>query len=127
MEDDGYFISDEMMENISKFVAIADSPVLLISHGPPLGWDEKSIDYANNRKNVGSAKLLEVMKENGIKFGLFGHIHEAYGATDMSGNVVQESTFVDELLFNPGAVKDGRGGVVEIDNRKISYGIIEEN
>ncbi len=138
MEEDGYFISDEMMQNVSKFVAMADSPVLLISHGPPKGINKDSIDYAdlgqrnfqqavsyaNYGENVGSEKMLEVMKSNNIKFGLFGHIHEAYGATDILGNVVQQGVFSKELLFNPGSVEDGRAGIVEIIDGKIAFDII---
>jgi len=138
MEDEGYFISGEMMQNVSKFVTMADSPVLFISHGPPKGVDKNSVDYvdlgprnfqqavsyANNGQNVGSEEMLNEIKESGIKFGLFGHIHEAYGATDISGNRIEEGKFVDELLFNPGSVKDGRAGLVEIKNGKIKFDIV---
>jgi len=125
MEDDGYLISDEAMQNVSKFDAMADSPVLFISHGPPKGINKDSIDYTNNGKNVGSEEMLNEIKENKIKFGLFGHIHEAYGATDISGNVIEEGEFVSELLFNPGSVKDGRAGIMFIkENGLVKFEIV---
>ena len=119
--ENGFFADNDSILSIEDYANKLDDTILLISHGPPKGFGKYAIDYANNGQNVGSDLLLEVMRESGIRFGVFGHIHEAYGATDIEGNQIQQGMWVDELLLNPGSVADGRAAILEFKGDRARY------
>ncbi len=71
----------------SKWSAIPDDTDVLITHGPPLGFQ----DLCSNGDHGGCEDLLkEVVGRIKPKYHVFGHIHEAYG---MASN--GETTFVN--------------------------------
>jgi Icc-related predicted phosphoesterase len=101
LPDDGFFLSDQQMENL-----ILPNVDLIVSHGPPK--TEEIIDKIYSGSNVGSKKMRDLMLKNNIKYGIFGHIHEGKGtAKPTKGSV----------WFNPGAVEQGNAGTLKIGNR----------
>ena len=57
----------------------AAKPVVLISHGPPMGDGDAGIDRVYENQNVGDPALGNTMKRLKIRFGIFGHILESAG------------------------------------------------
>ena len=57
--------------------------VILTAHGPPRGPDPKSLDRTWDFGNVGDESLAQLLQDDVVRFGIFGHILEAGGrATD---------------------------------------------
>lgn len=82
------------------------APVVLISHGPPLGTGKDAIDYILDKKNVGDPQINRLLEKASVPFGLFGHILEAGGravAKDMKTPVPQ-GKMVSELYLNAGSL-----------------------
>lgn len=80
-------------------------PVVLISHGPPRQDGVDGIDRMSpGETNVGDAELAKLIRDSGVKFGVFANIQEAGGrGTNVAGNsLVGEGKLADELLLNPG-------------------------
>lgn len=89
-----------------------DDEILLVAHCPPLGSGDHGIDMLESGKHVGSEHLLEAMQDSGIRFALFGHIHESAGAVDLGNAEVRPKQASESLFLNPGAVQDGRAGLL---------------
>jgi len=58
-----------------KWDLIPNNVDVLITHGPPYGYGDKTI----RGERVGCEDLLEAIKKKEPKYHLFGHIHEDYG------------------------------------------------
>jgi hypothetical protein len=62
------------------------------------------VDRAFGAVNIGDSRLLRLMREGGIKFGIFSHVHESAGhATTVEGKPVPENTWSETLLLNVGS------------------------
>jgi Icc-related predicted phosphoesterase len=61
----------------AKWDLIPEDTDILITHGPPMGHGDTTI----NEKNTGCADLLHRVKQIHPKYHIFGHIHEAAGIT----------------------------------------------
>jgi len=71
---------------------IPSSVDVLITHGPPFGI----LDKATNGKHVGDEDLLiEVASRCKPQFHIFGHIHEAYGVTQLG-----KTTYINAATSN---------------------------
>jgi Icc-related predicted phosphoesterase len=92
------------IDELVKSAQAAKSPVVVVSHGPPLGEGSQALDYAAAAGNVGDPSLRKAIQEAGISFGLFAHIKEAGAhATDLAGTTIVEQDHPSKVLFlNPG-------------------------
>lgn len=69
---------------------IPDNTDILITHGPPYGWHDKTVrgDY------VGCIDLLQrCSRLESLKLHVFGHIHEAYGVSGPLNNALANSVY----------------------------------
>ena len=65
---------------------------LLITHGPPLGILDKTVNGAS----VGCQDLLSAINDLNLKFHIFGHIHESYGQLGVPGRKYMNASLLDE-------------------------------
>ncbi len=110
-------------------------PVVLVSHGPPLGKGKASVDWMSEKKNVGDPQLTELIQKAKIPFGIFGHILEAGGAAvgrDLATTVRPSklspylyinagSLSGDPWAMNDGSTSYGMAFVVTIDGKQAKY------
>ncbi|MFW6361971.1 MAG: metallophosphoesterase family protein [Spirochaetota bacterium] len=98
-----YEVSDQDIGNsLAQLAEDADQPLILVSHQPPHG---SVADRAMKIKHVGSRSLAAWISEHQPLIVISGHIHESFGHK-LSG-----ATHV----INPGAFKEGRYAVIDID------------
>jgi Icc-related predicted phosphoesterase len=64
---------------------------ILITHGPPYGILDKTIDG----RNVGCEDLMLKIMEIKPKISVFGHIHEAYGIEESNGTTFINASVID--------------------------------
>jgi Icc-related predicted phosphoesterase len=79
--------------------------VVLVSHGPPKQDGSEAVDRMSpGEANVGDPELSKLIKETGVKFGIFSNIQEAGGrGTNVDGtSLVGEGKPSGELMLNPG-------------------------
>lgn len=77
---------------------------MLVAHGPPKGKNKNSIDVVYSGENVGNELINDFIAKNNIKFGAFGHIHEAgMKAVDENDDLIMETVWSDSLFLNPGS------------------------
>lgn len=98
-----YEISEQDIENsLAQLPVGSDPPLVLVSHQPPHG---SVADRAMKIKHVGSRTLAGWIDEYRPLLVLSGHIHESFGHK-LSGTT---------HVINPGAFKEGRYAVIDID------------
>lgn len=102
--EDGCLYTPADVAALTDLVLACDSPVLLVSHGPPLQKGALALDRTSDAQNVGDPDLAKALALLKIPFGLFGNIHEAGGrATDLSGeHIIPPGKFVPSLYVHPG-------------------------
>ena len=92
------------VRHLDKWTEGAGGPVVLVSHGPPLGQGPLALDYAAEGGNVGDPDLAEFIREHKIPFGLFSHILEAGGrSVDGAGQPVAPGKWSPRLDLNVGS------------------------
>jgi predicted phosphodiesterase len=75
------------------WVEIPDDVELLITHGPPFGYLDSTVEGVH----AGSRTLLDrVLQLKQLKLHVFGHIHEAYGVATLPDG----ATIVNASLLN---------------------------
>lgn len=79
---------------------------VLVTHGPPrmIGDLSSLVIAGRTSQHVGSDSLLRaVLERPSIKLHVFGHIHEAYGRTDVAGTAFLNASLVtaDYRPLNP--------------------------
>ncbi len=102
--EDGCMYTAEDAQSLVELARASNSPVVLISHGPPKMDGPDGLDRTSEGDNVGDPAVAKVIAEQRIPFGIFGNIHEAGGkATDLMGKtVLAQNTMVDALYLHPG-------------------------
>ena len=71
-------------EIAEKWNLIPEDTNILITHGPPYGI----LDVTETGETVGCEALTERIKSlKNLKYHIFGHIHESYGAVERNGVV----------------------------------------
>lgn len=73
---------DDDVEALGEWVTPyveAGQPVILTSHGPPLGEGAHALDVIHEGANVGDPALTTLLDDNEIPFGIFSHILESGG------------------------------------------------
>ena len=84
--------NEQRGEAIRKFwKAIPDDVDILVTHGPPLGYGDRT----ERGELVGCKDLLDIVKEIKPKYHTFGHIHEGYGLYENDA-----TTFINASIVN---------------------------
>jgi Icc-related predicted phosphoesterase len=76
------------LEAAAARIAGEGGRVIFTSHGPPAGRTPEAIDVAyDDAGNVGDQRISDLLKETGVRFGLFSHILESGGraTADLKG------------------------------------------
>ncbi|MFW6048219.1 MAG: metallophosphoesterase family protein [Candidatus Natronoplasma sp.] len=97
-------------EKVDVFKERAKDVDIYVFHQPPYGI----LDEASRGKHIGHKKLLGVVKENGPRLVLSGHVHEDRGKREQDGII----------FMNPGPAGDGKLGLVDISAEKIDAKLI---
>ncbi len=80
-------------EDINKHWALIPQTVdVLITHGPPLGILDRTIDGVV----TGCADLLNTVRAIKPQYHIFGHIHEGYGSQPDGGTTFVNASVLDE-------------------------------
>lgn len=75
-----------------KWALIPDDIDILITHGPPHGILDETIDG----RFVGCRDLLKAVKRVKPKIHVFGHIHNGYGTVEINGTRFVNASICDE-------------------------------
>lgn len=136
--DDGCIYTTQDAARLALLAKFCDSPVVLVSHGPPRMATKDGIDAIAEGDNRGDPALSAVIAQANIPFGIFGNIHEAGGkATNRDGSkVYKPGEAADQLYLNPGpadgvrwkmndgTISYGMAGILTIKDGKASYEIM---
>jgi Icc-related predicted phosphoesterase len=136
--EDGCLYQPADVAALADIVKSCDSPVLLVSHGPPRQKGALALDRTSEGENVGDPELARALAELKIPFGLFGNIHEAGGrATDLAGEqIIPQGKLVPSLYVHPGpadavewVMNDGTrslgmAGLLTVKGNKAKYEIL---
>ncbi|MFH1439173.1 MAG: metallophosphoesterase [Candidatus Woesearchaeota archaeon] len=114
----GYLYDDDKLSELeNKIDGLNKNSVnLIVAHGLPLGKTRESIDAIFTEesgeiivKNVGNPSINKLMQKHNIKFGVFGHIHEAgMKAAAWSDDfwegekIIKQNKWSSSLFLNPG-------------------------
>jgi Icc-related predicted phosphoesterase len=92
------------LDEVAKAAKESTSPVVVVSHGPPLGEGSQAVDYASAAGNVGDPALRKALVDANVPFGIFTHIKEAGArATDLVGTTIVDPGHPSRALYlNPG-------------------------
>ena len=115
----------------------ADSPVVLLSHGPPKQNGKDAIDFVPSSGNVGDPQINAAITAAKIPFGVHGHILEAAGkATDLGGKVLKPGKAYASFFANPGSANPlpwklnaggtsyGLAGVITFEGKKAKFEVL---
>ena len=80
---------------------------IVITHGPPKGTLDLSLDRAGNLERCGDKSLLNRVMEVNPKLCLFGHIHNHQ---DIINQGTMKLSNLDTIFSNGSVMKDGRFG-----------------
>jgi len=125
--EDGCLYQPADVAALADIVKACDSPVLLISHGPPQQKGPLALDWTSESQNVGDPDITKVLADLKIPFGVFGNIHEAGGrATDLSGeHLIRPRELSPSLYVHPGpADAVEMAGVLTVKGGKAKYEIL---
>lgn len=139
----GFLFSEDVFSALGNMLDAhqgkLSQPLLFVAHGPLKFSTKEGIDVIYSGENVGNPALNELMDKHGIRFGVFGHIHEAgMKGVDKSGSLIKKGEWSETLYFNPGPAEggemcngqktDGSAGIFEIDvtNNKARYWILQK-
>ena len=94
---------EEIKESVELlYERMSSGPKAGVIHQPP---KDTGLDVVDG-EHVGSGKVRELVDENDFDFILTGHIHQSRGEDNVS----------DTLIVNPGPVKEGYYGLLEVDD-----------
>ncbi len=132
---DGCHYRPEQVKELNELAKSKQGkPVVLISHGPPEYASPEGLDVIHNGTNVGDTALSELISNNGVAFGIFGHILESGGrGVGGDGTSVAPKSRVKKLYVNvgsssaipwrmrDGSMNRGMAMLVTIDRHGASY------
>ena len=101
---------EETKAALAKLANGAKPPLVLVVHNPP---HNTKLDKIKEGDHVGSKAIREFITSNKPLLCISAHIQEAFG----------EDKIGDTTLFYPGALSEGRYGLVEIDPKTKSVKI----
>jgi Icc-related predicted phosphoesterase len=73
---------------------------IIVTHSPPFG----ALDKIDGLPNIGSIEIKKGIQKTKPRLVLCGHFHELAGISNIDGIPI----------FNPGAIKDNKFGIIEI-------------
>jgi Icc-related predicted phosphoesterase len=122
---EGYLRTREDFERLGELTKQyqGDKSLLIATHIPQKYGTRRGLDVVDSGTNVGGVDLARVRKAIGSKFGVSGHIHEAYGIITPDEQPIKPGEYSDRLDFNPGAVWDH----LQRPNLRPAAGILEFN
>ncbi len=134
-EDGCHYLPADVEALKPVITAAGGKTVVMVSHGSPRQEGTEALDRTLEQANVGDPELARVLRETGVKFGVFANIQEAGGrATDLGGTrLVPANKPVSELFLNAGAADAvswemndgtrsvGMAAVLTVDGRDASY------
>jgi len=103
------YSEEQLIAGLSK---LSYRNMILVTHAPPYGT---KLDRIGNGKPIGSTSVRDIIERKQPLVALSGHVHESR-AIDSIG--------VTKLL-NPGALKDGYFGIVELVNNQVKVELKE--
>ena len=121
---EGYLRTREDFERLGELAKQyqGNKPLLIATHIPKKYGTKRGLDVVDSGgMNVGGIDLARVRKTIGSRFGVSGHIHEAYGIITPDEQPIKQGELSDRLDFNPGAVYDH----LQRPNLKPAAGILE--
>ena len=121
---EGYLRTREDCERLGELAKQyqGNKPLLIATHIPKKYGTKRGLDVVDSGgMNVGGIDLARVRKTIGSRFGVSGHIHEAYGIITPDEQPIKQGELSDRLDFNPGAVYDH----LQRPNLKPAAGILE--
>jgi Icc-related predicted phosphoesterase len=91
---------------LEKLIRDAPEPRVLVSHGPPRMKGKAGVDVVSDGTNVGDPAMTELVKNEKLRFGIFGHILEAGGrGSDLTGaKRLAQKAWHPELYVNAGTL-----------------------
>lgn len=99
-------------EEITRLLEpISFEGMVLMTHAPSYGM----LDEIPSGANVGSRAISKVVRKYRPIAALSGHIHEAVGIVEKNGT----------LFMNPGPAREGRAGVLEVDQKSVSAELVK--
>jgi Icc-related predicted phosphoesterase len=87
-----------------KWEKIPDNTDLLITHGPPLGILDTTLDQENNYMSCGDSALLKRIKKINISHHFFGHVHDC---EDIMNSGIKIPNSLKVTFSNGSCGKDG--------------------
>ncbi|MCC7571790.1 MAG: metallophosphoesterase family protein [Candidatus Methanofastidiosum sp.] len=100
---------DQIMTGLSK---LSFKNMILVTHAPPYNT---KLDKIGNNKSIGSTSVRTIIEKRQPVVAISGHVHESR-AVDIIGKT---------QLLNPGPLKDGYYGIVEIDEKEVKVELKE--
>ncbi|MBI5510953.1 MAG: metallophosphoesterase [Deltaproteobacteria bacterium] len=100
------YTEDDIKKMIKELSPAGDAPVVLVSHGPPLGRGRRALDYIHDKRNVGDPLLAKLIAAHDIPFGIFDHVLEA-GGTAVGKDFakpVKPKTWATRLYLGAGTI-----------------------
>lgn len=86
-------------DELSRRMAAIPAVDVVVSHGPPRGWGDRTI----GGREVGSEALAARLRELQPQLCVFGHIHEAHGRWRLGRTELANVSYVDAFY----AVREG--------------------
>ncbi|KYC53031.1 MAG: phosphodiesterase [Candidatus Methanofastidiosum methylothiophilum] len=101
------YTEEQIREGLSK---LSFRNMILVTHAPPYGT---KLDKIGNGKSIGSSSIRKIIEEYHPLVAISGHVHESR-AIDILNNT---------KLLNPGPLKDGYYGIVELNKGQINVSL----
>lgn len=101
------YTEDQLLSGLSK---LSYKDMILVTHTPPYGT---KLDKIGNGKSIGSSSVRSIIEEKQPLIAVSGHVHESR-AIDTLNNT---------QLLNPGPLKNGFYGIVELIQRKVTVSL----
>lgn len=85
------FNHDNRLKTSNPWNEIPGNTNVLITHSPPY----KINDLLKNGEHIGSASLYTALNKKHINFHIFGHVHDAYGITQLNNTQFINASSID--------------------------------
>ena len=85
-----FMLSQEELKE--KWQLVPSDIDILLTHGPPRGYGDKTILGAD----AGDIELLEIIRKIKPKYNIYGHIHEAYGTFKLGAITLINASVLNE-------------------------------
>lgn len=106
----------ELAKKLKYNESLVDRKTILITHSPPKGI----LDRLANGVCAGSESMLKLIKEKQPIFHIFGHIHEAFGDTEIGDTICCNASCLWDDWFLRGYLIDAEARCIKEIKRRIS-------